>query len=815
MQKKAIVAACTLIVTGWGQAQTLSNQAVEHDAVSHVLLSLDENSYSDQFVNLPEGEMPPTGPVIGVSVEGSGAVLEGGLGIELGKRRDTTALLLAQPDSLLAVGGSVNLTAQTAVEGAGTLVLSPDASGAGEAIFNGKVQMQAGRIMTTQSSLYFLDDAEIGQMTVIPQDADAPATIGRQKQVVFGNSQNPDGALVRIDALNLIDVQAHVSGFENHDPLEWGKGSTLMVKRLSASLTEVDGGVLHRTAQSITVAGNGNLVLGTYLDTPWRSTEDVTWKHLSGPELSRARLYALVADAQIVTGQSQGATLVVDAAMQGLSDGVAIFVGKAHRSEKPSGVIIGKDSRLVIDFTDWNAVAPACPVSIDFDGEANIVLYDWDGSTYTFDAQAPQAVHVYPLNGLRASVMRKDGAITIERVRCADLPGLHSRALVRYVEDGYQAGDSELRPGFGFIADSFSEMNVGQSAYANVVDSAVFLPVSSGLLSASEQAHREFVSEQMLRDMQHDGQTRWWALAWGGEARIDCFYRSSGRDLGVKAQTSGVAFGFDTSLGRGWTGSIGLGGVALESDVSGSLVRMHGSGTMAGVSVQFEKMLDDGRLRLGAIYAQAKLEAVEPSVNRHRLEAEPDARHVTLAARWTGGQRGVSHWRVTPVVDLSVNWADVRAAGITDSDSYMGIHGKGFELQVKDRLWAEVGAGGEFSDVWQIANTQVSPHFGGSLSTAVGQLKWRARSQLPGASQSQVRDNFQGAPTVMANVWAEIDIARSGKRRHMEGGFFGLGAHETGKMDLWSWTLGLKTHVSVGDHGRRDARFGIDFRQIL
>ena len=112
MQKKAIVAACTLIVTGWGQAQTLSNQAVEHDAVSHVLLSLDENSYSDQFVNLPEGEMPPTGPVIGVSVEGSGAVLEGGLGIELGKRRDTTALLLAQPDSLLAVGGSVNLTAQ-------------------------------------------------------------------------------------------------------------------------------------------------------------------------------------------------------------------------------------------------------------------------------------------------------------------------------------------------------------------------------------------------------------------------------------------------------------------------------------------------------------------------------------------------------------------------------------------------------------------------------------------------------------------------------------------------------------------------------
>ena len=43
--------------------------------------------------------------------------------------------------------------------------------------------------------------------------------------------------------------------------------------------------------------------------------------------------------------------------MQGLSDGVAIFVGKAHRSEKPSGVIIGKDLRLVIDFTDWNAVA--------------------------------------------------------------------------------------------------------------------------------------------------------------------------------------------------------------------------------------------------------------------------------------------------------------------------------------------------------------------------------------------------------------------------------------------------------------------------
>ena len=50
------------------------------------------------------------------------------------------------------------------------------------------------------------------------------------------------------------------------------------------------------------------------------------------------------------------------------------------------------------------------------------------------------------------------------------------------------------RPGYGFIFDTLPEENVGRDAYANLVDGAIFLPVTSGIATAAERAVQDAIT---------------------------------------------------------------------------------------------------------------------------------------------------------------------------------------------------------------------------------------------------------------------------------------------------------------------------------
>ena len=818
-----------------GLLSTASFAAVAQEDAEHVILALTGDTLIGSLPQLVDDKLvvkadgTETGSIVGIQAAGSVSLLNEGqaLDLEIGLSRfQNTVGVRFAPDEwgfkTLDLQGNALIEASVALQGDGELNLrnAEDKS----IVIRGGIEMAGGSIVNG----FQVDGMFVGNTITYTGNAvlGSYESAGDWAVLHLGDGvPGSERAFMKLETANLQRGTIAVHGAAPREGFA-DSGSVLMVGSIVNKPEEdVEGADIGTMpGGTITVDGNGVLVLGTYLD---RANENVDSQIRGFADLSdelkvQARLAHILADADSQTDNPNRTTLLLaaDAKASDYASDVGIHVGTAAGGAAAAdGIYVHDDGRLVIYFDDetgradeFAAADGGAGLTVNVDDEAQLVLHGWDGVTdIAVNVEGNlKAENFYSLGGVRAQIV--DGVV--QRQYCWQFAGLRASEMVRGVETEYRMGEAELRAGYRFIVDSLTEDRVGRNAYANVIDAAVFLPVTSGVAAAFERAERAAFDAVLARDLSlFEGKGHWWASGSADTRKAPEIFSGGSGSWGFEADTVTGAVGYDFALGKNWIGGVAVTAGGIDTESVGQVAKTTGDTSFGGVVLTAARNFDSyGEVRLALSYMRAEGDA-EQIVNGHRLETEPEIEIMSAAARWQRSfALGGGAFTIAPVVQLGVHTADMRNAEIIDRTE--AVTGVGFKTEAERRIWATAFVGMDAAAETTVYGYRVVPKLSAAFAGGFGDRQWDIASSLFDGT-GRVTTSYDSAQKRSVRLSGSLKIAHSGFDPEMQGGIFGFGAKTTGKTLPFSWSLELTAGGEFAADGEDDVRMGLEFRQLF
>ena len=515
----------------------------------------------------------------------------------------------------------------------------------------------------------------------------------------------------------------------------------------------------------------------------------------------------------MLTNNPRKSTLLTAAGLtsEALPENVTITVGTVNETDG-SGIYLGDDARWVIYYGEEPAAAKddskSSPITVNAGGDSQLIIYGWDGVAALPDLTLLgfSAQNVFSLNGVRTQVV--DGAL--QRLWCWQMPGLETSAIVKHVEEGWTWGESEVRPGYSFIVDSFDSDRVGPEAYAAVIDSALYLPASSGAMTAVERVERDVVNGLLSHDYKlFEGKGHWWVQGESASYEAPRLFDVGASRWGFDADAYYGTLGYDLSLTENWVGTLAVSFASIDVQSRGLTSTITSDATSASVLASAARFFDQTAVKLALSYTRAEL-TNKNQVNGHVLESEPELEIVSGAVRWE--TRFGNDYFVAPLLQAGVHWASFKEGAITDRTE--SVYGEGFKTTAAERVWGSFMVGARAGAEFEVKGYQVRPTAALTGTTAVGDRDWTMRTALfDGSASSEAA--FESARKFSWRAEGALEIATSGTKPRMEGGIFGFGAKKTKFVDPYAWSLSVTAAYESASDGEKGTTVGLQFRQLF
>lgn len=483
--------------------------------------------------------------------------------IDLSQSEDAVGVLLEDGVSLY-FDKNAFIKADTAIRGSGIVVLSYGNPAASYDIVGGLDMKEGSIVSETDNAFHYVGIGDLGTF-----DAQAG-------HLVIGETSGKEGGetFLRIGTLQLgAGASVTVAGDKSDDSSLNPINRVMIVRHIEAVDRSPQAPETDSDQRTVNVTGEGTLILGSSL----ADGENIE-------ELQRTVGHVLNSS-KVITGSLSRATLITSS-NPGIVDGISVVIGKDVSQDKAAeeGIHIGNDGRWIVDFTSEETKSFASdPVSlgvltgmdqsrITAENDAELILYNWSGQAFDIGDFDPSNVHAF--GGARIQI--KDNIAT--RLWCKDFEGLQGSALVGHVE-GLADRDKEegilmQRPGYSFIFDTLPEENVGRDAYSNVVDGAIFLPVTSGIATAAERAVHDAVTTVMTHDLSlFEGKGHWWAHGQSGRIKAGEIFSGGSGDFGFEADVTAGALGYDFAMFGNWITTVAVSFAGIDTDSKGVIER--------------------------------------------------------------------------------------------------------------------------------------------------------------------------------------------------------------------------------------------------
>ena len=684
------------------------------------------------------------------------------------------------------------IKADTAIRGSGTVFLSHGQPSTYDIV--GGLDMKEGSIVSEiDNAFHYVGIGDLGTF-----DAQAG-------HLVIGETSGKEGGetFLRIGTLQLgAGASVTVAGDKSDDSSLNPINRVLIVRHIEAVDRPPQAPETDSDQRTVNVTGEGTLILGSSL----ADGENIE-------ELQRTVGHVLNSS-KVITGSLSRATLITSSD-PGIVDGISVVIGEEVSQDKAAeeGIHIGNGGRWIVDFTSEETKSFASdPVSlgvltgmdqsrITAENDAELVLYNWSGQAFDIGDFDPNNVHAF--GGARIQI--KDNIAT--RLWCKDFAGLQGSALVGHVE-GLADRDKEegilmQRPGYSFIFDTLPE--------ENVVDGAIFLPVTSGIATAAERAVHDAVTTVMTHDLSlFEGKGHWWAHGQSGRIKAGEIFSGGSGDFGFEADVTAGALGYDFAMFGNWITTVAVSFAGIDTDSKGVIERTSGDMSVATVSLAAARHFDDFTLRLGLAYSRAAGDAEQRSVG-HRLDTDVDIDYLTAVARVTS--RSLTEKRLfEPFAQLSVTTAKMHDGSIFDSDRDGAVAGEGFKTTADNRVWGTLEVGADAGWRFDVADlVSVKPQFGVSMRTSVGHTDWEIESRLFDGSASSVA-SYDSAQRFAVRLQAGIELASSGYSDSKS--YFWSRNHE-GKTEPYAWTLLLAGSYERASDREQSGSLSLQYRQLF
>lgn len=739
------------------------------------------------------------------------------LDVNLGSVPDSVGILLSadpKPDpeqpaqSTVSVTGNAEISAATAIKGDQAIEFLAGSEESSQVRIHGALDMAEGTISLFDAVVTYAGDGKLGRLDT--------KVSGQKSTFNVGEGEGGASALLRIETLNLTHGNVAVQGDAvAASDNQWRLGSALLV---GAITDDVESGETTESSR-ISVTGNGTLALGTLLERPNERLDASIRESIAGfddlseSEQVRARLSHILADADVLTNNPRKSTLLTAAGLtsEALPENVTITVGTVNETGE-SGIYLGDDARWVIYYGEEPSAtkddSESSPITVNAGKDSQLVIYGWDGVAALPDLTLLgfSAQNVFSLNGVRTQVV--DGAL--QRRWCWQMPGLETSAIVKHVEEGWTWGESEVRPGYSFIVDSFDADRVGPEAYAAVIDSALYLPASSGAMTAVERVERDVVNGLLSHDYKlFEGKGHWWVQGESASYEAPRLFDVGASRSGFDADAYYGTLGYDLSLTENWVGTLAVSFASIDVQSRGLSSTITSDATSASVLASAARFFDRTAVKLALSYTRAEL-TNKNQVNGHVLESEPELEIVSGAVRWE--TRLGNDYFVAPLLQAGVHWASFKEGAITDRTE--SVHGEGFKTTAAERVWGSFMVGARAGAEFEVKGYQVRPTAALTGTTAVGDRDWTMRTALfDGSASSEAA--FESARKFSWRAEGALEIATSGTKPRMEGGIFGFGAKKTKFVDPYAWSLSVTAAYESASDGEKGTTVGLQFRQLF
>ena len=487
-----------------------------------------------------------------------------------------------------------------------------------------------------------------------------------------------------------------------------------------------------------------------------------------------------------------------------------------------SGIAVGQDGRIIWKYskpetseeTPTNvrrmrrAPAQTPEPTITVSEGSELVIHGWDGSPSDITLPgfsrviANGNVHLIGTTVGRGKVVPTQNGLRIERHLMQNAVGLKAFHCVQETEERWYSGAFSA-PGEEFIRTAIRDTQVGENAFVQLVDTAVFLPFSSRTLVYAERAfdstHDRLLQRPILRTAQEN---HWWVTL---ESEKLCLSDATNRST-----LTTVRLGVDTDLTDTWSASAVFSGTKFDADdTRGDAINTDGS--VASLGVSLEKHLNEkSALRLGTTVAKAQLTAKQLAAG-HRFKTEPELLLAALGARvdTTFGDSVL----LKPFVGANLYYGKMSDGDIRHHDQNAGHDGIGFKTEAKKRMWGSVSTGAQVSGRWDIADYSIQPSFGLIGKAYLGERKWQAHAALATGQRNSDYADFTSTSSWSVRAEAAINLASSREVPVMEGGIFGFGAKPTGKVTTEDWHVDLTAGIARSERSEKTSYVRIEYRQ--
>lgn len=541
----------------------------------------------------------------------------------------------------------------------------------------------------------------------------------------------------------------------------------------------------------------------------------------------QTKIVGLVNDAAVACGSVRPSIVLesLDSVSfpEGQGQSLLIRVGENFEGTvASSGIAVGQDGRIIWKYskpetseeTPTNvrrmrrAPAQTPEPTITVSEGSELVIHGWDGSPSDITLPgfsrviANGNVHLIGTTVGRGAVILTENGFRIERHLMQNVPGLKAFHCVQETEERWYSGAFSA-PGEEFIRTAIRDTQVGENAFVQLVDTAVFLPFSSRTLVYAERAfdstHDRLLQRPILRTAQED---HWWVTLESEKLRLS--------DATNRSTLTTVRLGVDTDLTDTWSASAVFSGTKFDADdTRGDAINTDGS--VASLGVSLEKHLNEkSALRLGATVAKAQLTAKQLAAG-HRFKTEPELLLAALGARvdTTFGDSVL----LKPFVGANLYYGKMSDGDIRHHDQNAGHDGIGFKTEAKKRMWGSVSTGAQVSGRWDIADYSIQPSFGLIGKVYLGERKWKAHAALATGQRNSDYADFTSTSSWSVRAEAAINLASSREVPVTEGGIFGFGAKPTGKVTTEDWHVDLTAGIARSERSEKTGYVRVEYRQ--
>ena len=297
----------------------------------------------------------------------------------------------------------------------------------------------------------------------------------------------------------------------------------------------------------------------------------------------QTKIVGLVNDAAVACG-SERPSIVLDS-LQSIQfpneqdRTLLIRVGENfENTDVSSGIAVGQDGRIIWKYTKpetsdqtptnarriRRAPAQTSGPTITVSGSSELVIHGWDGNNTEINLSGLASiiengnVHLIGTTVGRGAVILTENGFRIERHLMQNVPGLKAFHCVQETERRWYSGNFSA-PGEEFIRTAIQDTQVGENAFVQLVDTAVFLPFSSRTLVYAERAFDSTHDRLLQRVIPRTEQENHWWVTWESEK-----LRLS--DATNRATLTTVRLGVDTDLTDTWSASAVFSGTKFDAD---------------------------------------------------------------------------------------------------------------------------------------------------------------------------------------------------------------------------------------------------------